>query len=132
MLFNELTVNASLLKSGIADAVSDYADTDLIELFRLDSLEVIKQDILVSLGVNNVNYDTLATNYGYLILNGLRHLQRYNIINNVLENVYQDSVADRLRTEAYKEYKSITLQFSNMKIDGSTPIVDFSIQGFKL
>lgn len=127
MIYDNLIVDAELLKSGIAEAVSDYSDDDLQNLSLATCLKVIKSDILVSMGINTLDFDLVATMYESLLTNALRHLQRYHIINMVLENIYEGSVADKLRTEALNEYNNIKKKFSEININTEKKISNLSI-----
>lgn len=115
MLFNDLKITAELLKSGgLSQALSDYSNEDIENLNRLESLELIKADILLELGINTIDYDAVMVNYGALMYSALYNLQRINILIELADNF--SGLSEDLIKNHQKEYDRIKNKFKTINL----------------
>lgn len=115
MLFNDLKITAELLKSGgLNQALSDYSNEDIENLNRLESLELIKADILLELGINTIDYDAVMVNYGALMYSALYNLQRINILIELADNF--SGLSEDLIKNHQKEYDRIKNKFKTINL----------------
>ena len=128
MLFNNIKVSAMLLKSGgLEDALQEKTDTQIENFQRSECLEMIKNDLKVELGTSEIDFDLVATNYDYLLIEALRNLQRYQILL-IFGDVSMDGGNAKSMSELHiKNYELIKKKFSSIKVDSKEKIASSMI-----
>lgn len=129
MLFNDLIVNANLIKiGGLEEALQDYPDNEISDMLREDTLSMIKTDLLIETNQNVLDYDLIATNNEALLTEALRCLQRYNIMMNLLGDI--SGANESMISKAKKDYESLRRKFASVASSSSTK--DFTVKSIYL
>lgn len=129
MLFNDLIVNANLIKiGGLEEALQDYPDNEISDMLREDTLSMIKTDLLIETNQNVLDYDLIATNNEALLTEALRCLQRYNIMMSLLGDI--SGANESMISKAKKDYESLRRKFASVASSSSTK--DFTVKSIYL
>lgn len=119
MIFADLKIDAELLKSGgLNQALADLDDESIQDLTRIQTLEIIKNDILIEVGVNTIDFDLLLDTNLALIKTALYHLQRYNMLIELADNF--GGLSEELRIYHRKEYDRCKAKFINLSTSDTT------------
>jgi hypothetical protein len=127
MLFDDIKVSAELLKAGGLETVlADKTTAQVQNYQRLICLEQIKNDLKIALGLSAIDYDFIATNYDYLIIEALRLLQRYQIIVINGDN-FDGSNTQELADFHIKEYEKMKKNFASINLNTVNKITSISV-----
>lgn len=119
MIFADLKIDAELLKSGgLSQALADLDDESIQDLTRIQTLEIIKNDILIEVGVNTIDFDLLLDTNLALIKTALYHLQTVNILIELADNF--SGLSEELRIYHRKEYDRCKSKFINLSTSNTT------------
>lgn len=119
MLFNDLIVNANLIKiGGLEEALQDYPDDEIADMLRIDTLSMIKTDLLIETNQNILDFDTIATNNESLLTEALRCLQRYNIMMMLLGDI--TGANESMINKAKKDYENLKKKFAGIASKSTT------------
>ena len=119
MIFADLKIDAELLKSGgLNQALTNLDDESIQDLTRIQTLEIIKNDILIEVGTNTIDFDLLLDSNLALIKTALYHLQTVNILIELADNF--SGLSEELRIYHRKEYDRCKSKFINLSTSNTT------------
>jgi hypothetical protein len=128
MIFNDLKVSVALLISGGLETIlQNKTDAQIQNTERSVSLELIKNDLKIELGESELDFDYIATNYDYLIIEALRLLQRYNIIIKYGDISFDGSVAKEQSEQLYKDYQLLKAKFRQINLNEKKRVISITV-----
>lgn len=127
MIFNDITVDVNLLTIGGLDALLDgKSNSQIINFERTKCLNLIKNDLKIMLGKSDLDFDFIATNYDYLIIEALKCLQRYQMLIIYADVNMEIGNAKTQAENCLKDYELIKKKFTFINLSEKQTVTNIS------